>query len=163
MGTTFNADEIFEMAEEIERNGAMFYREAAANTSDNETKRMLLNFADMEDGHLKTFQQMRKDLISREKEETAFDPYNEAAMYLQTMADSHGTEGKKSQDVKLTGKETTKEILEIAVNAERNSVVFYTGRKELVPPRAGKAKVETIIREELGHLAVLGNKLADLG
>ncbi|GAI05715.1 unnamed protein product [marine sediment metagenome] len=41
MGTTFNADEIFEMAEEIERNGAMFYREAAANTSDNETKRKL--------------------------------------------------------------------------------------------------------------------------
>ena len=29
MPITFNADEIFEMAEEMERNGAWFYRRAA--------------------------------------------------------------------------------------------------------------------------------------
>ena len=59
MGISFSADEIFEMAEEIERNGAGFYREAAKNTSDKEIKQMLLELADMEDEHLTTFQQMR--------------------------------------------------------------------------------------------------------
>ena len=47
MSITFNANEIFEMAEEIERNGAKFYRKAAQNTSDNQTKQMLLDMADM--------------------------------------------------------------------------------------------------------------------
>ena len=59
MGITFNADEIFEMAEEIERNGAKFYREAAQKAADKQVKQMLLDMAAMEDGHLVTFQQMR--------------------------------------------------------------------------------------------------------
>ena len=42
MAITFNAFEIFEMAEEIERNGAEFYREAAGRSSDEETKKVLL-------------------------------------------------------------------------------------------------------------------------
>ena len=31
MGLDFNADEVFEIAEQIERNGAEFYRTAAEN------------------------------------------------------------------------------------------------------------------------------------
>jgi len=162
-GTTFNADEIFEMAEEIERNGSRFYREAARIAPDKQTEKMLLDFAVMEDGHLKTFQQMRRQLSDREKEPTAFDPNNEAAMYLQTMAAGHGTEGRKSRTDKLTGDESIRQILEIAVDAEKNSVVYYTGLKEMVPPRAGRDKIEAIITEELGHLAALNQKLAALG
>lgn len=155
MGVTFNADEIFEIAEGIERNGAKFYREAAKNTSDEGTKQMLLDMASMEDNHLKIFEAMRKELGEWEKEKTVFDPNNEAAMYLQMMADIHGTEGKISQTDKLTGNETIEEILKIAVDAEKNSVVFYVGLKELVPPKTGKDKVEAIIREELKHIAML--------
>jgi len=160
-GTTFNADEIFEMAEEIERNGAKFYREAA-KAADKQTEKMLLDFAVMEDGHLETFQQMREELGPREKEPTAFDPHNEAAMYLQTMAAGHGTEGRKTLADKLTGNESTRQILEIAVDAEKNSVVYYTGLKEIVPPRAGRDKIDAIITEELGHLALLNQKLSAL-
>ncbi|HRS71257.1 MAG TPA: ferritin family protein, partial [Anaerohalosphaeraceae bacterium] len=62
MAITFNADEIFEMAEEIERNGAAFYREAAAKASREDIKKMLLDLAAMEEGHEQTFAQMRKKL-----------------------------------------------------------------------------------------------------
>ena len=58
MSITFNADEIFEMAEQIERNGAAFYREAAGITSDADVKEMLLSLAAMEEGHQKTFAQI---------------------------------------------------------------------------------------------------------
>lgn len=159
MGITFNADEIFEIAEEIERNGAGFYREAAKIAPDDETKKMLLALATVEDGHLKTFEEMRKDLGEREKEETVFDPNNEAAMYLRVMADSRGTEGKISPTLKLTGNETVRDILEIAVNAEKESVVFYTGMKDFVPVTAGRDKIEAIITEEIGHIAMLKEKL----
>ena len=162
MGITFNADEIFEMAEEMERNGAKFYRKAAQNTSDGQTKQMLLDMADMEDKHLQTFKEMRGQLSGQETGETVFDPDNEAAMYLRVMADSHGYEGKISPDEELTGKETPKEILEIALNSEKESVVFYTGLKNLVPPKAGKDKVKAIILEELVHITTLLNKLNTL-
>lgn len=159
MGITFNADEIFEMAEEIERNGARFYRKAAEKTSNDKIKQMLLDMATMEDGHLKTFEKMRKQLSGREKEETVFDPDNEAAMYLQTMADARSWEGKKSPDEELTGSETMKEILEIALNSEKESVVFYYGLRGLVPPRAGREKVDAIINEELSHIHILLEQL----
>ena len=55
----FNADEIFQMAEKIERNGAKFYRQTAESCHDLETKNMLLDMAKMEDGHLTAFQEMR--------------------------------------------------------------------------------------------------------
>jgi len=160
MSITFNADEIFEMAENIERDGAKFYRQAAKNTADKKTKQMFLNLANMEDRHLTTFQEMRKELSDREKEETVFDPDNEAAMYLQTVAKGHGWEGKKSLTENLTGKEKLEDILKIALDAENNSVIFYSGLKELVPPKAGRDKVEAIIKEELGHIAILNQQLA---
>ena len=162
MAITFNADEIFEMAEEIERNAAGFYRQASQRVTDEKTRQMFLDMAAMEAGHLETFQEMRKELTEGEKAETVFDPDNEAALYLQTMADSRGIEGKKSRTEKLTGSESVIEIIEIAMDSEKESVVFYTGLKGLVPAKAGKEKVEGIIAEEISHIAYLNQKLAAL-
>jgi rubrerythrin len=160
MSITFNADEIFEMAESIERDAARFYRQAVKIAADKKTKQMFLDLAKMEDKHLATFQEMRKELGAGEREETVFDPDNEAAMYLQTMAKGHGWEGKRNLTENLTGNEKIEDILKIALETEHNSVVFYSGLKELVPPRAGRDKVEAIIKEELGHIAVLNQQLA---
>jgi rubrerythrin len=162
MSITFNADEIFEMAEEIERNAARFYRKAAQNTSEPETKQMFLDLAAMEDGHLKTFGKMRGELSEQEKEGTVFDPDSEAALYLQTMADHYGSEGRISPTQNLTGKETIKKVLEIALTAEKDSVVFYFGLKNLVPTKSGQDKVEAIILEELNHITALLNQLKKL-
>jgi rubrerythrin len=155
-------DEIFEMAEQIERNAAKFYQDAAQMASNEATKKTFRDLSTMEDGHLKIFQEMRKHLGPEEKEQTTFDPDNEAVAFLQAMAGSHGSEGKKGRTEKLTGKESIREIFEIAVNAEKDSVVFYTAIKEMVAPGSGKDRVETIINEELGHLTVLKLELARL-
>ncbi|MHC4361514.1 MAG: ferritin family protein [Planctomycetota bacterium] len=162
MGITFTADEIFEMAEQIERNGAEYYREAAQNASDKDIKQMLLSMAAMEDGHMETFEQMRKELSGREKEPISFDPDNQGAMYLQAMADARGMEGRISPTKKLTGNESTSEVLDIAINSEKDSVVFYLNLKDLVPVRAGREKVEEIIMEELSHITSLLKRLKTL-
>lgn len=159
MAITFNADEIFEMAEEIERNGAKFYREAAGKATDADVKSMLLELAAMEDGHEKIFQQMRSELSPEDKAVTTYDPDNEVAMYLQTMADFHGTEGKVSPTEKLTGQESIQEILKIALQAEKNSIAFYVGIKDLVPGKSGKDKIQHIIIEEMAHVSTIGGKL----
>jgi len=162
MSIRFSADEIFEIAEEIERNGAKFYRKAAEGAADNETRRYLLDMAAMEDGHLQTFTEMRQQLSAAEREVVTFDPENEAALYLDAMADSHGTEGKKSLSEELTGDESIAEIVKIAIRAENDSVVFYSGLRSLVTDAAGKDKVDKIIAEELSHIASLTNKLREL-
>jgi len=163
MSVTFNANEVFEMAEQIERNGAKFYREAAGKTSSREMKDLFLNMASMEDGHLETFQEMRKELAAQEKAETVFDPYNEATLYLQTMADGKGSEGMRSPTEKLTGNESPQELLDIAIAAEKNSVLFYVGLKDLVTAKAGRDRIESIIREEVKHVADLRRQLTALG
>ncbi|MHC4193077.1 MAG: ferritin family protein [Planctomycetota bacterium] len=162
MPTTFNTDEVLEMAEQIERNGAKFYRKAANNASDKNIKTALLNMAAMEDGHLKVFEEMRKGLSGWEKEEIVFDPDNQSVKYLQAMGDARGYEGKITPTKELTGNETPKEIIEIALNSEKESVLFYLGLKGLVSERAGKEKVEAIILEELNHITVLLNELKAL-
>lgn len=162
MSISFSADEIFEMAEEIERNAAKFYRKAAEHASDPAIKDYLLKMSAVEEKHLKTFTEMRGQLSNTEREQVAFDPDNEAAMYLDSMAAAHGTEGKKNVTNELTGDESIEEILSIAVNAEKDSVVFYTGLKSLVPEKAGRDKVERIISEELSHIATLSAKLKEV-
>jgi rubrerythrin len=155
-------DEIFEMAEQIERNAAKFYQDAAKMASNGAMQKTFLDLSVMEEGHIRIFQEMRKQLGPEEKEQLTFDPDNQAVSFLQAMADSHGSEGKKSRTEKLSGKESIREIFEIAVNAEKDSVVFYTAIKELVETGAGRDKVEEIISEELGHLAVLKQQLVKL-
>lgn len=83
MSEAFNADEVLRMAEEIEKSAGTFYREVAQKAHYPDMKTMFLNMASMEDGHLRIFEAMRKDLKAAEKESMVFDPYNEAALYLQ--------------------------------------------------------------------------------
>lgn len=162
MPVTFNADEVFEMAEQIERSAAKFYREAATNAPDRQVKDTFLRLAAMEDRHLRTFQEMRTTLSDQEKGGTTFDPEGEASLYLQAMADDRGFEGMRGRGVKLTGKESTRELLEIAISAEKNSVLYYVGLKEMVPTEIGRDKIEAIIREEVSHAADLRRQLAAL-
>ncbi len=159
MSATYNTDEIFEMAEEIERNGARYYRQAAKNTFDEKTKQMFLDMAVMEDEHLDAFKQIRIWLSEKGKKPVVFGPDDEATMYLQIMASNRGTEGRKSQTEELNGSETIEQIINFAINAEKNSIVFYVGLKNLVPSKIGRNKVDAIIKEEMAHLVRLNQYL----
>ena len=69
----FNIDEIFELAEQMERNGAKFYRAAAEAISDKEQQQQLVELALMEDEHERTFSGMRELLSSVEKRESTYE------------------------------------------------------------------------------------------
>ena len=160
MGMPFNADEVFEMAEQIERNGAKFYRAAAKKFP--QVGELFLDLAEMEVKHEKTFADMRKELSGTEAEPLVFDPNSEAQMYLQVMADDNVFDPKADLVEQLAGKDTPEDVLNMAIGLERDSVSFYVGLKEAVPRRAGKDKVEDIIKEEIGHIAILKKKLDTL-
>ena len=157
MSMPFNADEVFEMAEQIERNGGKFYRAAAKKFP--EVSKLLLDLAAMEDNHQKTFADMRAKLSGTEVQEPVFDPDGQAQMYLRAMADGHVFDVKADPAEKLADKDTPEEVLKMAIGAERDSIVFYVGLKDLVYFKAGKDKVEEIIIEELRHISALLKKL----
>jgi rubrerythrin len=47
----------------------------------------------------------------------------------------------------------------MAIGIERDSIDFYVGLKEAVSHRAGKDKVEDIIKEEMRHIVILDQSL----
>ncbi|MFC2163776.1 ferritin family protein [Acidobacteriota bacterium] len=157
MSHAFSAAEIFEMAEQIERNGASFYRESADRVGDEDAREFLLQLAEMEDNHLKTFATMRAELSGKEKESPSFDPNNEVNLYLGTLADTKVFFEKDIDSSTLRG------IYKAAILAEKDSIAFYIGIKELVPDYLGKDKLDDIIKEEMKHIKILNEKLIDLG
>jgi rubrerythrin len=163
----FHPGEIFAMAQEIERNGARFYRTAAEGacfsraTAEKTTfvdlREMLLGLAAMEDEHEKTFAAMQQGLAAREGREITAD--EEAALYLRAWADGHVFAQKA---IPLTGKETREEILKKAIGLEKDSIAFYVGIKEAIPPEWGREKIDVILREEMSHIRLLDEKLSSL-
>jgi rubrerythrin len=160
MGMPFSADEVFEMAEQIERNGAKFYRAAAKKLP--VVRQVLLDLATMEDEHEKTFAAMRAELSASQKEPLVFDPDAQAQAYLRVMADGHIFNVKADPAKLLAEQKSLQDILKTAIGIEKDSIAFYVGLKDAVSRKAGKDKVEAIIKEEIGHIAIINQKLADL-
>ena len=156
MAYDFSADEIFEMAKQIEVNGAAFYRKAAANVAGEKEQKFLKALAEMEDQHEKTFAAMQADLKKEEKENQMFDPEGEAVLYLKAMADTKIFFKKEEPGNDM------KNILSAAIKAEQDSIVFYLGMKEVVTGVAGKKRVDDIIKEEMGHIRLLATKLSGI-
>lgn len=159
MGIEFNADEVIEMAEEIETNGAAFYRKAAEIFEDRDKRDLLLQLAAMEDHHLVIFRQMRKSLTTKETRPTTYDPEGEAALYLKAFADGNIFDTSVKPADRLTGDQTLSDVLRLAISIEKDSVVFYAGLRLLVPPKLGRDKVEDVIAEELKHITILNREL----
>jgi rubrerythrin len=159
MSYDFNADEIFEMAEQIERNGEEFYRKMAESISDAQVSQLFLDLAAMEAEHEKVFASMRADLADQEQKPTVFDPEGEAALYLRAIADLQVFGRKEKKDFILSGdlpeQDRIQKILRAAIGLEKESIVFYLGMKELVPENLGKKRIDNIIKEEMGHIRLL--------
>ncbi len=156
MSFEFSADEIFEMAEQMERNGQQFYNTAAAAVQGEEHRKLLQKLAGMEVDHEKTFKAMRAELTRKEKETNVFDPQGEAALYLKALVDTR-VFFQKEMDVSSMEK-----ILKAAIEAEKDSIVFYLGMKNAVPEELGRGRLDEIIKEEMGHVRLLSRELVQL-
>jgi rubrerythrin len=156
MAFDFNADDVYKIAEEIEENGAAFYNKAAATISDAYYKKFLLDLATMEVFHKKTFAEMRAGLSEKEKKPTVFDPNEETVLYLKSLADLRVFYLKEMDTSSIEG------ILTAAIAAEKDSIVFYIGMKDLVPQKLGKDKIDAILNEEKKHLIMLAKELLSL-
>ena len=160
MTVTFNAFEIFEIAEQIERNGTSFYIRAAELFDDPETSRMFLKLAEWEKQHEQIFAGMKRQLSEKDQVESPLGP--DALLPDPRVMAGLAVFGIRSDPKKeLHGRQNKTDILRRAVEKEKDSIVFYYGLKEFVPVEADKVKIDDIIKEEMKHIVILDQSLKE--
>jgi rubrerythrin len=160
MTVTFNAFEVFEIAEQIERNGTEFYIRAAELFDDPKVSEMFLRLAEWEKQHEETFARMKEQLSEQEYQRNASghddllpDPRVMAGLAVFGIRSKPGEE--------LRGRQERTDIIRRAIEKEKDSIAFYHGLKEFVPAEADKEKIVDIIKEEMKHIVILDQSLKE--
>lgn len=150
--------EVLDIAQQIERNGVAFY-EKAVELFDKPTPRVIFRtLAQRETEHEKIFAQMKEGLIERgfaQADETA----ESGSLSPESMAGLAVFGISKNPTEQLTGKETVAEIIRVAIENEKNSVVFYTGMKDFVADEMSSRTITGVIHEEMRHIRMLSESL----
>ena len=144
MTVALNAFEVFEIAEQIERNGAKFYRKAAELFNEPDICNMFLELADWETKHEQILNDMGKQLSKPNKKSSFFGP--EKKLLDPKLMACLTVFGAGSEPVhQLRNVENTSEVLKRAIEKEKESIAFYKGLKDFAPARDDKNKIDDII------------------
>ncbi len=151
----FTAGELYDIAVGIERNGVAYYQSLSERAADAGLKGTYGELADMERQHIKIFQGLRSEIESG----AVVPPVDEEeyASYLKALIDSSVfTDDTVAMEMaaKVAG---PAEALQLALGAEKDSILFYSEMRELVPQRQRDA-VDRIIREERKHVRELSEQ-----
>lgn len=156
--------DVLEIAQQIERNGAAFYRKAAASTTHDKARRLFAELAQQELEHEQVFAAMSKSLGSSTKLATGGSPQpanggagkTEAHSLSPTAIAGLAVFGIRPDPAEqFTGKESLAEILHSAIAKEKDSIVFYIGLKDFLADNNDKAQTDQIIDEEMHHIYIL--------
>jgi rubrerythrin len=151
MANIFSGSEIVEIGVQIEKNGKDFYETVAGQAKDKKVKDIFLFLAAEEAKHMLVFQ---KILSQVEKYEPAEAYPGEYFSYMNALAgESVFTQKDKGREIAKKMK-SDKEAIEIGINAEKDSIVFYEGVKKVVPVY-DHAVIDEVIVQEQGHLKQL--------
>ena len=157
MKVTFNALEIYEIAEQIEQNGARFYKRATEIFDEPVICRIFLRLANWELKHKKIFADMKKQYSVLIHDAKAFKS-EQTIPEAKVMAGLAVFGIRPNPADELSGQEEISDVLRRAIENEKDSIVFYSGLKDFTADELAKNKIDEIITEELRHIRIL-NKL----
>ncbi len=157
MPKILNGEEVLEMACQIERDGRAFYERAASFQPEGPARSLLEDLAAMEKDHERFFESLK----SRQRDfGNALTGHEDIDRYLDAAV--AGSIFPPNPVANLSKATTMRTILETALQREKDTVVFYTAMREAVPHDLGRETLERIIREEVGHVAMLAGAIRDL-
>ena len=151
----FNADEIFQVARQLERNGAAFYRLAGEQAADPSHTQLFRDLAEMEDSHERTFAQMQKAVAAQAAKHPAWDPDGEAGRYLRAFVSGHVFDLTHPPTAFLETAPDVAAILKTAIELERDSIMFYIGIEAMGPQNLCGHSLDAILKQEMGHIVLL--------
>lgn len=161
MGVIFSIEEILDIAVQIEKNGCAFYKKAAEKTVNPEAKKLFQELADWEVQHIDIFSRLKEELVTASTQ-LVFDPDNEGTLYLNAFAGGHVFDLQRDPASEISDNTDVEDVLKMAIGLEKDAIVFYLGLKDLVPENLGKDKVDSLVREEMTHVRILGDHLRDM-
>jgi rubrerythrin len=151
MSISFSGSELINIAIGIERRGIAFYDIMAKSTENATTREVFRYLADMERDHIQIFQGM---LSEADKYQPLPNQAGEYTAYLQALVDSAVFSDDLVTSEMATQAESDIEALELAIGAEKDSILFYYQMRDIMPQRA-QAPVNRVIAEEKSHLKQL--------
>jgi len=158
----FNANEIFQIAIEIEGNGKRFYEKAMDLVDDADVKELLAFLAQEEAEHLKRFTELKARLPKEATEDTIWDPENEMNRYLQMMADMHVFRSDFDVEKKLSQVKKSEDVLQIGIQFEKDSIIFFLTMQDATEGEKGREFIGQLVNEEKKHLSKLSMELRKL-
>ncbi|MGM0427537.1 MAG: ferritin-like domain-containing protein [Thermodesulfobacteriota bacterium] len=163
----FNADEVFRVAIEIERNGITFYEKGKEALQDEKLKEVFSNLENEEKKHLASFEEMRAELPEAAKKSTDYDPADdihrkadeEINQYIQDMADMNVFRKPENVDKYIRELRHVEDALRLGIRFEKDSIAFYLMLRDLTEEGKGREFVDDIIAQEGEHLKSLSREL----
>lgn len=160
MPDLMSADEIMAVCIKIEQNGYDFYAAAAKAAGTTGARKFFSDLADWENEHADMFKQLRKEI----KDSTTYvddKPGNDLPQSLKSVADSHVFNQDLDGASAAKRCKTPLDLLNLALQFEKDSVVFYAALHEMVPKGFGGEDIGRLVTEELKHITILNNKAKD--
>lgn len=146
MNYLLNVSEILDFAVFIEQSGYRFYVESVKKFPDKKTVELFQYLADEEFKHEKYFANIKKDLP-----ETVMAGDAEYEAYMKDFCKTHSLGNPEVLEKKISGISSFQEALDMALEFEKDSVVFFLELKAIIGPEKGHL-VEQVIQEELKHI-----------
>ena len=158
MAVFFSGSELLEIAMGIERNGMAFYQALADKTGKGDVKDAYNYLAGEEKKHLDTFQGMSDSLGQAKPTETYTDEY---MLYLKSLVDTTVFSNVTEAQQKAGKVVNESEALDIGIQAEKDSILFYSELQSLVRERDREVVINTLDEEKkhLRQLSELKRKL----
>jgi len=159
MEAKFDVHGVLQIAESVQHKGSHFYLQAAERFIDPQCSdlcRQLANWRAAEEGIVGR----RKKQITRQPTDPwAGDQRDYVSTHPSVMADLEALTHSTGRWARLTGRESTDDILKIAIMRAEDAIAFYRGLKNFVHGPAGIEALDRIITEEKSHINALIEKL----
>jgi rubrerythrin len=145
----FNLGDIIDIAVRIEQNAEKIYTKAGSDASDQMTCAMFKRLASDEIDHRKWFESLRPQL-----EPTGVAPSMEE-MGRAMLQDIVGDRAFSLTEMDLSKVKNIKTLLNVAIEFEKDTIIFYEMIAEFVTDEKTIKGLKTIIDEENRHVSVL--------
>jgi rubrerythrin len=149
--------EVLQVAAEMERHAARFYRRAAGMYHDPHLSKLFSELAQWEKRHVQIFTGMKDRLSESDGESGRFDLGRVDAGRLDVPSAVFHQNSEPAQE--LTGTATRVEVLRLALKKERYTIGYYTSLTEFALGPDNLRVIRDIIREEQQHVRILTQSL----
>lgn len=161
-----NADELMELAIQIEKNGKEYFAAMAERSENPKVKQIFSFLVREEQSHLEIFEKVRSRLAATHNEDFQIaDEYNtpEMAAYVQAMSDGRVFPNLESYSEVAREIRDDEQAIHHAIGFEKDTVIFFGDILGMLGQSdENRPLIEELIRQEKIHIAKLYTLLSSL-